>query len=251
MRKFFCFTLLLFFTQGYLHAQSADSLVRQGLSLEKHMQESLALKKYNEAIQQDSANLVALHQAAILSVREGKRQKTRKAAVAYFNRAKLYASKAVDLNPNNKESLLAMASAVQQLSLHAGAKEKASYLKATKSYLDKALQIDSTYGRAWHLLGNWNDEVSQMNFAERAAMKLLFGGLPDASLDAAILNYKKCLRLDPSYIRNYYDLGRAYHQKEEDIKAIAILKQAIRLRPIQQDDRAIQQECKKMLESLQ
>lgn len=233
------------------YAQSIDSLLNKAQQLEKQMKEASALGLYREVLSKDSTNLTALNQSAILTVREGKRQKNTKAAEPYFNVAKNYASRALEANTDNKTSLVALSMALQQLSLHAGAKEKAIYLKDIKGYLQKALQIDSTYATAWHLLGNWNAELSQMNFAERAATKLLFGGLPNASLDAAISCYKKCLHFNPTYILNYYDLAQAYHSQEDDVKAMAILQKAIRLRPIQQDDRNIQEACKKMLESLQ
>lgn len=234
-----------------LFGQATDSLVNHGLKLEKAMQEAAALQQYLTVLKTDSFNLTALNRSAILTIREGKRQKTAKAAIPYYRTAKDLASTALRTDPDNKESLVAMATALRQLSLHAGAKEKAAYLKEIKADLDKALQIDAAYAPAWHALGNWNYDISKMNFAERAATKLLFGGLPDASFAAAIKDYLKCQRLDPAFILNISDLAKAYHANEEDLKAITALKQAIRLRPILQDDRMIQQECKKMLESLQ
>lgn len=239
------------FLSGSLYGQNTDSLVRRGLELEHSMKEAAALQQYASVIKIDSTNLTALNHSAILTIREGKRQKTAKVAVPYYLAAKNFSSTALRISPDNKETLATMANVLRELSLHAGAKEKATYLKEIKSHLEKALQIDSTYAPAWHALGNWNYDISQMNFAERTATKLLFGGLPNASFANAIKAYLQCRRLDPSSIENVYNLAQAYHANEEDLKAIATLKQAIRLRPILQDDRMLQQKCKKMLESLQ
>lgn len=251
MSKYFIALLLFQCLSFQLPAQSIESLLQEGHELENQANEAGALKKYSAVLKVDSSNATALNQSAILTVREGRRQKTTKAAEPYFLVGKNYADKATRLYPGNKVSLLALSMALQELSLHAGAKEKAAYIKEIKSNLDKALSIDSSYARAWHMLGNWNIEVSQMNFAEKAATKLLFGGLPDASTNAAIRAYLRCRRLDPSYILNYYDLANAYHTAGDDTKAIAVLKQALRLRPILQDDHSIQARCKDLLESLQ
>lgn len=251
MKISFITLLLLLSLQHLLKGQSANTLLQEGLQLEQQAKEAAALKNYQLVLQQDSSNVVALNHAAILMAREGKRQTKVKSAEPYFLTAKNYASRALRVHAEDKVSLVALSMALQQLSLHAGAKEKAAYIKEIKTYLDKAIQIDSAYGPAWHLLGDWNIEVSQMNFAEKAATKLLFGGLPEAGMDAAIAAYARCRRLEPASIENYFDLARAYHTQGNDTQAMAMLKQAIRLRPVAQDDRAIQQQCKDMLQSLQ
>jgi tetratricopeptide (TPR) repeat protein len=234
-----------------LHAQSADSLVANGIRLEKAMQESKALQKYYTAIKIDSDNAQALWRASILNTREGMRQSSEKAGKSYFNAAKNLAVSALRKNSNNKEANVAMAMALWQLSLSAGAKEKAAYIKEVKTYINKALLIDSSYALAWHMSGNWNYEVSTLGFAERAATKLLFGKLPAASLDRAVKDYEKCRELDPRFIQNMYDLAKAYHAQNKDLQAISTLKQALRLRPVRQDDRNIQEECRKMIGRLQ
>ena len=80
---------------------------------------------------------------------------------------------------------------------------------------------------------------------------MLFGGLPDGSLQNAISNYEKCRQLDPSFLLNYYELARAYKENDEQEKAMEVLKKALTLRSIVEDDAAIKADCKKMLENLQ
>lgn len=244
--------ILLLLCRGYLSpAQSAEALLQEGLAMEKQTDEAGALKKYAAVLKTDSLNARALNRSALLLVRKGRRQKSAKPSTAYYLSAKNYAAKATAAYPDNKESLFAMSLALQQLSVHAGAKEKASYLKDARTYLDKALHIDSAYAPAWHALGAWNMEIHKMNFVEKAATKLLFGNLPEAGVAAAINAYQKCRKLDPAFIENYYDLAGAYHAKGDDTHAIATLKQAVRLRPLLEDDRSIQEKCRKMLQSLQ
>jgi hypothetical protein len=63
--------------------------------------------------------------------------------------------------------------------------------------------------------------------------------------------YEKCRALDPSFIPDYYELAVAYHENGHDLKAIDVLKQALRHRSIRQDDDKIKKQCKQMLASLQ
>jgi hypothetical protein len=236
---------------GLLRAQGPDSLVVQGVHLEKTMQEGGALKKYTQAIALDSTNVAALSRASILYMREGRRQKTAKEGDPYFLQARALAENALRSNSNDREANLAMGMALRELSLSAGAKEKAAYIKEVKTYIDKLILIDSTFAPAWHLSGEWNMEVSSLNFAERAAARLLFGGLPQASVQKAIADYSKSQKLDPSNIRNRFALAQALHADHKDLDAIAMLQQALRLRPIYQDDRDTQKACREMIQQLQ
>lgn len=235
----------------FVRGQSADSLVARGMRLEQSMEEAAALAVYNKALANDSGNLQALTRASVLLVREGMRQKTSRDGKPFYLQAKTLSEKALHLGADDKEANLSMALALQQLSFLAGAKEKAGLIRDVKTYTDKALLIDSTYGAAWRVLGDWNYQVSSLGFAERAATRLLFGSLPPASLDQAIADYKRSHQLDPTSVVNLYALAKAYHDNGQDLQAIATLKQAIRLRPLLQDDRDLQDRCRKMMESLQ
>lgn len=233
------------------HAQSADSQITRALQLEQSMHEAEALTIYKDIIQRDSEQLKALTRASMLLTREGMRQKTSRDGKPFYLQARSLSDKALRVGADDKEANLSMALALQQLSYLAGAKEKAAYIRDVKTYTDKALVIDSSYAAAWRVLGSWNYQVSSLGFAERAATKLLFGSLPSASIDQAIADFKRSSELDPRSILSLYELAKTYHASGQDREAMKSLTQAIRLRPILQDDRSLQAECRKMLESLQ
>jgi hypothetical protein len=50
---------------------------------------------------------------------------------------------------------------------------------------------------------------------------------------------------------NYLELARAYKENDEQDKTIEVLKKAVSLRSIYQDDADIKSQCKKMLEGLE
>ncbi|WP_344981213.1 hypothetical protein [Compostibacter hankyongensis] len=231
-------------------AQDLEAQLAAAAKLEAAGKETEALQQYREILQQDSTHPEALSHASILCSLEGSRQ-TGKAETPYFRAAQQYAAAALRQNPDQTTANLAMAMALDRLASVSGVKEKVTYLRDEKKYADLALKIDPQNAQAWYILGAWNIRIGNMNFAEKAAAKMLFGGLPKGSLQEAIQDFEQCRKLDPAFIRNYYALASAYHAAEDDLKAISTLQQGLRLRSIRQDDNRIKQDCRKLLEQLQ
>lgn len=247
-------TILLFFSFWTIlsaQAQSVDELVAQAQQLEKQMKEVDALNKYKEVLQVSPGHVVAQSQASLICSREGQRQKDKAAKQEYFNEAKIFAYEALKVEPENAVANYAMAVALNRIALISGAKEKVAAFKEVKKYADLALKFNPDYGEVYHLLGKWNYELSHLGAIEKAAAKVLFGGVPPGSIEAAIADYEKCRQLTPSYILNYYDLAKVYKENNQETQAFEVLNKVMRLRPIYQDDPGIKAECKKMLEEMQ
>ncbi|KAA2239673.1 hypothetical protein F0L74_26130 [Chitinophaga agrisoli] len=243
------FALLV--STGALNAQSVDEMIDQAKQLEKQMKEADALAKYKEVLKVEPAQLSALVEASELSSREGNRQKEKDDKTRYFNEAKDYAQEALNQAPNNADANYAMAVAMGRLALISGAKDKVAASREVKKYAELAIKFNPNYAQAYHVLGKWNYEVANLNFIEKNAAKALFGGLPDGTLQQAIDNYEKCKKLDPGFILNYYELARAYNKNDQQTQAMEVLRKAVALRAIYQDDPAIKADCKKMLEEMQ
>ncbi|MFD2886015.1 tetratricopeptide repeat protein [Chitinophaga cymbidii] len=232
-------------------AQTVDELVAQAQQLEKQMKEVEALNKYKEVLQVSPGHAVAQSQSSLICSREGQRQKDKAAKQEYFNEAKIFAYEALKVEPENAVANYAMAVALNHIALISGAKEKVAAFKEVKKYADLALKFNPEYGEVYHLLGRWNYELSNLSTLEKAAAKVLFGGVPPGSIEAAIADYEKCRKLKPSYILNYYDLAKVYRENNQETQAFEVLNKVMRLRPIYQDDPGIKAECKKMLEDMQ
>lgn len=236
---------------GALHAQSVDEMVDQAKQLEKQMKEADALARYKEILKVQPDQLAALVEASELSSREGNRRKEKEEKARYFSEAKSYAEEALKLAPNDPGANYAMSVAMGRMALISGAKEKVAASRDVKRYAELAIKFNPNHAQAYHVLGKWNYEVANLSFLEKNAAKALFGGMPDGSLQQAIDNYEKCRRLDPSFILNYYELARAYKKNDQETQAMEVLKKAVTLRNIYQDDTAIKADCKKMLEEMQ
>jgi tetratricopeptide (TPR) repeat protein len=127
---------------------------------------------------------------------------------------------------------------------------KADHDKAIRDY-SEAIQLNPNHAGAYYVRGKWNYEVANLNFAERSVAKYLFGGIPDGTLDKAMQDYAKSIKLDPNNILSYLDFARTLEEKEYKDEAVKILNQAITLKPQTEDDPEYLKQCRELLDKLQ
>ena len=244
-------TLLLIFST-HLYAQDAAYLVREGVKLETLLRDGDALIKYKEALKVQSTNIFALCRSSELCSRIANRiQNNKKLRDDYYAAAKTYAETALALNPKSSDPNFVMSVVMGRLALTKSGKDKISAAKDIKKYADLAIQYDPTNYKAWHVLGKWYYEVSDLNGFEKIGIKLFYGGMPKASYADAINAYDKSRQLDPGFMLNYLELARTYHKMHQDPQAIALLKVVPGLAIKTEDDNNIKEQSKKMLVELQ
>ena len=124
------------------------------------------------------------------------------------------------------------------------------FIARRRRYAELSLKADPNNYKAWHVLGKWHYEVSNLNAFERAAARLLYGGLPPASVQQAIACYEKSRSLNPDFLLNYLELGRAYHRNDQDAKAIELLNKLLAMPNKTQDDPRVKEEGKQLLREL-
>ena len=86
---------------------------------------------------------------------------------------------------------------------------------------------------------------------KKAAVKLFYGGLPDGTLENAILYMEKCKLYDPYFVLNYWDLAKAYQQDNKPTKTIEVLQKLVKLPLRTLDDAGYKSEGQKLLTQLQ
>src|SRR5450432_270329 len=229
-------TLLLVGFPFLLFSQDTGQLLKEAQQQESLLHESEAFLKYAQVLKKDPANLIALCKCSELSSRIGARQPDKEKMKPYFFAAKNYASAALSVNTNSSEANGAMAFALGRISKVSTTKERVILARDVKYYVDKAIRLDPSNFRAYHILGRWNYDVSDLNVAERSFSRVFYGKLPNASLDDAISDFEKSRSLNPAFILNYYELARSYHRMGQDKKAIAYLRILLGLPDLIYDD---------------
>lgn len=233
-----------------VNAQSAADYVKKGNAAVKSKKEKLALDYYKKALAADKKNADAYAGASLMYSRIGNRQATKATKVKYFKAAKAHALLAVKLKPNSSFNNYTVAVAMGRMALISGSKEKVAASRDIKKYADKAIKLNPKNAAAWNVLGKWNFAVSNLNFAEKAAANVIFGGLPNGDINKAIAAYEKCKQLDPTYVLNYLDLAKAYKQVKKISQAKAMLKKGLSLSTKLYDDAAHQKAMKVLLAKL-
>jgi tetratricopeptide (TPR) repeat protein len=232
-------------------AQDVNVMLTEARQQESAFRETEAFLKYAGILKVQPSNLTALCKCSELCSRIGNRQKEKSQKTNYFKAAKNYAQGALRVNPNNADANFVMALALGRLSLISSGKEKIIVVNEIKQYAEKAISLDPYHFKAYHLLGKWNYEVSNLNAFERALAKLLYGGLPEASLEKSIVYYEKSRSLNPDFVLNYLELARAYHRQGERKKAIEMLTRMMPLPNNMLDDTRVKEEGKHLLQEWQ
>lgn len=193
---------------------SFDGLVAEGLSRERQLDPSAALEFFRTAadlrpddafIQQKIAQ--QLSDAAFLEPDPQVRDRLTHEALQH-------AQQAVALDPNSAVARLSLAVLYGRLAVESGVRAKIKYARLIREHAEAALALDPDYAWAWHVLGRWHVELSQLGLARRALVTLVFGGLPPASLEQGIDMLEQAVRLEGDAVGHRVELGFAYHQAD-------------------------------------
>lgn len=225
----------------------AIALVTEALRLESIPQEMAAFQKFQEALSLQPDNLIALCKSSELCSRIGRRQPTKKQRDQYYQNARQFAMKALQLYPNDSEANVVMAIALGRWSMSRGGKEKIQAAKDIKKHVEASIRSNPRNFKAWHVLGRWHYEIAGLSFIERSAVKIMYGGLPDASLREAIACFEIANNIETNFMLNHFELARAYHKNDEDAKARASLQKVLSLPIETEDDASIKADAQKLL----
>ncbi|MEJ7611727.1 MAG: hypothetical protein WKF88_11160 [Ferruginibacter sp.] len=246
--KFFAALCLLTLINYSSFAQDLSGVLKEGDRLEVLPDEKAALAKFKEALKIQPSNLYALTKCSELCARIGGREKKNtKLRDEYYNTAIIYARTALRLYPESDLANVTMGIAVGKSILLKSGKEKISAAKELKAYAEKALKVNPNNFKAWSILGKWNFEVSNLSGLERGLAKIIYGGLPPASLKTAISCYEKAAALSPAYLYNYLELAKAYHRNKEHQKANRQLQTLLSFRNTTEDDPRMKAEAQELL----
>jgi tetratricopeptide (TPR) repeat protein len=244
---------MLTMAQAQTKEQQIKDLMAAGNKLRDEHKEALALTKYDKVLELSPTNYEALHNASLLYSRVGNRFGEADAAkkTTYFRKAKDLADRAIKANPTDAEGYFVMSVAMGRIALIAGSKERVAASTDIKKNAETALRYAPQHAGAWHILGRWNTKVANLNFAEKAAANMLFGGLPEgASNQNAVNCYLNALKYKPNYILYMYDLAWAYYNMGNKTKCKETLDALLKLKPVTEDDPGLQAEARDLLASL-
>lgn len=238
-----------------ISVNSVTNWMKEGLLLESQFKTEEALKNYELVLKENPNHVKALtHASRMLSNIGGRLPMTqREEKRAYLEKARSYAVKATELDPNDADARLAHIISLGLLSeISRNPREKVMDAKLIHSEAKTILSIDSKYPEAYFVLGKWQLELSRLSWLELLACKLLFGGLPEEISKEAALNYfNQGLALNPNSILFLFGQASVYYDMGELDKASMILQRAISLPLAEPDDAQRKDRCIDLLNKIQ
>ena len=225
-------------------------MLNRGAQLEAAFREEEALSLYQNAVQLQPNNISALIHCSDLLCRVGHRIKSRDRMLGYFRSGYAYAQRAYRLDSTNSEANIVMAFSLARLALDQNGRERVVSANEIRRYAEQAIRDDPSNYKAYHILGRWHYEVSDLNFLERTIARWFFGSLPESSLSESIANLEKSRVLKPDFLLNYFELARAWHREGRDDRAIDLLQQMEKLPDGMYDDRTVRMQARQLLAKL-
>jgi len=159
------------------------------------------------------------------------------------------ARKAVEDDPKSAKAHVCLAIGYAKNFPYLDNQTKVDYSRQIKVEAEKAIALDPKFDLAYHMLGRWNCEVANMNLILSGLVKLVYGGLPKASNEAAITNFKKAMELAPGRIIHHLQLAHVYHIVGKKELMTAELKACANYKPVDLDDGDAQEIAAKVLKT--
>ncbi len=145
------------------------------------------------------------------------------------NEALAAAQRAFALRPDDPVNVLSVAICYGKLATYAETRTKLEYSRHVKEYAERALKLDPRYDYACHVLGRWHYEVATLGAATRFIVKLIYGGLPNASTAEAVRLLRRATELSPQLPSHHVELGFALLADGQRDAAKSAFEQALAL----------------------
>jgi len=167
-----------------------------------------------------------LWRRALLISDIGRRSEDEDTTLTLHRRALRVADTARTVAPTSPRAHLVTALASGRLTLHVGPSARVRRSRAVKRHADRALALDSTLAGAYHLRGRWHRQVADMGVFVRTLVRTFYGGLPDASFEQAVDDFRRAITLE-SKPYNHLELGKTYLAMDRDAAARRQLRRAL------------------------
>ena len=120
---------------------------------------------------------------------------------------------------------------------------KVKWSRAMKVECETAIGLDPKQDVSYYLLGRWYFGTANMGFLSRSVVKVIYGGLPQASNEDAIRNFKQAIALAPGRIIHHRELAKVYEATGDTKLERTELVTCARLKPVDRDDADAQRDA--------
>jgi tetratricopeptide (TPR) repeat protein len=206
-----------------------DPLVRDALAAEARLDTGRALELFQAAAKTNPENAF-LQQKLARQYSDAEVDATVPAEKLRLARLALqHSQRAVELEPKNAVNVLSLAISSGKIGILSDTKTKITYSRLVREGAERALALDPDYDWAHHVLGRWHYEVASLGAATRFFVRLVYGGLPEASYQEAVSHLERAVALAPQNVAHPIELGFALLAAGREPEARAALNRGLAL----------------------
>ena len=226
--------------------------MEEGVRLEKEFKIEEALKKFELVLKTNPNHIQALIHASRTASNIGGHFTDDAERKPKLLQAEAYSLRAIRLDPVSTDAHFSLILTLGLQAESAGSpREKLKNAKSIRTEAETILKIDSSYALAYFVLGKWHQELYKLNWFEKFACELFFGGLPEGiSIDKAVNNFQRALQLDPENILFMYGQAIALQYEGRKLEAIQLLEKALKMPLREPDDLQRKEKCVILLREL-
>jgi tetratricopeptide (TPR) repeat protein len=151
----------------------------------------------------------------------------------------------VALSPTNSTAHASLAVCYAKACPLADIKDAVANSRLLKAEAETAVRLNPREDVAYYLLGRWNCGVANMGILAATYVSVVYGGLPSASNEEAIADFKKAIAIAPDHPVYHAGLANAYKITGQTAAAQAEFKKCVALKPMDRNDRDAQQDALK------
>lgn len=229
---------------------TADTLFKEGLAAEEKLDSRGALEFFLQADRARPNDALIIQKIARqysdLIVDLGTADERQR----YAETALTYSRRAVELDPNNAVNVLSVAVCLGKLAVYGDTRTKIRNSRLVKEGAERALALDPKYAWAHHLLGRWNYEVATLGTATKFFVRIIYGGLPDASTAQGVAELSRAVELEPGELAHQLELGFALLADGQKARARAQFEKGLAMPSRGKHDEAAKARAREALEKL-
>lgn len=169
---------------------------------------------------------------------------------AQAEQALAYAKRAVALAPDNAVNVLSLAVCYGKMAVFSDTRGKIEYSRLVRQEAERAVALDPNYDWAHHVLGRWHYEVAGLGATTRLFVRVIYGGLPEASTTEATSRLERAVELAPTRVPHHLELGFALLAAGREADARASLERGLALPSTELYDEAAKKRARAELEKL-
>jgi tetratricopeptide (TPR) repeat protein len=231
-------------------AAQEDVLLARGDSAQVALDPRSAMKYYQAAEKLQPENPEVLWRISKLHTDFAAGETTDAVALRHLDHAIDYANRAITADPRHSMAQAALAIAFGQKAVVASNTDKVELSRLVRKHAIKALEFERDNHVAMLVLGIWNREVAELSWVVKLALDVVYGGLPEASLEESRRLLQRAAQLYPDQIMPHVELAKTLKAMDDETGAKRHLRKALSLPKRDIGDTRRIEEARKLLQEL-